>query len=495
MIKTWLISFIVKLITLSATLGIGIWYLSSAIGGTSLSYTSIDLFLKQIGVQNGDISSAQGCFLCHYLEELFDILGRAIEMFWNGLLNNLWIVMAIGFGIFIIVHTVKQLHEQAASKDVQNVTKAEPKLDFKKWFEKVWKTGLRLLIAGALLGAINMSGTKTLQTLTKVTVGPVMYIGTWMSMTTTKLVSNATCSFATVDNKDIKQDKDILNPVLRPFMCVMGNLNSVMLAGVGGGFALMNYSWLDMGGGFFTWLAGLALVIAFLIIGFDLVFQVLNVIFKLVFIIIFMPLFVASYAFEDAWKLANGLISKVIDILVNSAVDILRISLKVCIVYALAYFSADQFYPGPTDGFTTIMPPLLNKTAIEKITNIKISKKAITDTQEMSVMKVFAKCESVSVTDGKMDKDKFITCFNEQRQIITKKYPKAFDFMEDGFDFFIFMIGIGLLYFWVISPKIDALIGETGKDKLKFDFGAWVKDIWKMIYSFPSKLVGMIRGK
>ena len=47
-----------------------------------------------------------------------------------------------------------------------------------------------------------------------------------------------------------------------------------MLAGAAGGFAMMNYAWLDMGGGAFTWLAGLSLVLMFLIIGFDLFFQI-----------------------------------------------------------------------------------------------------------------------------------------------------------------------------------------------------------------------------
>ena len=38
-------------------------------------------------------------------------------------------------------------------------------------------------------------------------------------------------------------------------MCVVGNLNTVMLAGAGGGFALMNYAWLELNdntGGTFT---------------------------------------------------------------------------------------------------------------------------------------------------------------------------------------------------------------------------------------------------
>ncbi len=492
MIMSWIISFIIKILSIATAFGVGIWYVSSALGGESLSYTSIGMFLTQIGVKNGDIASANGCFLCNYITQLFDVIGNATEMFWNGLLNNLWIVISIGFGVFIIIHTVNYIHEQATSKAVTNLDKTEPKLDFKKWFEKVWKTGVRVLIAGALLGAINLSGTNTLKMVTKVVVHPVMYVGSMMSMATTQIVNHAKCDLTSVDTG--MAGADILTPVLKPFMCIMGNLNAVMLGGVGGGFALMNYSWMDMGGGLFTWISGLGLVILFLIIGFNLIFQVLNVIFKLVFIIIFMPLFIASYAFEEVWSMAKGLITNILDVLVNSAVDILRISLKVCIIYALAYYSADAFFPGPVDGFTTIMPPLLTKDFTENINRQQISWKS-EDTKAMSIMHVFSECESVSVVDGKMDKDKFITCFNTQRSVVENRYPGAFEFMDNGFEFLIFMTGIGLLYFWVISPQIDKLIGDSSKDKLKFEFGTWVQDVWKMIFGAPGKFVNYIRGK
>ena len=64
------------------------------------------------------------------------------------------------------------------------------------------------------------------------------------------------------------------------FMCVIGNLYSVMLAGAAGGFALMNYAWLGLGGGMLTWIAGLLLVLAFLVIGFDLFFTLVAFLLK-----------------------------------------------------------------------------------------------------------------------------------------------------------------------------------------------------------------------
>ncbi len=461
MIKKWLIEKGFKIVIGAILLGVGIWYLSSSIGGASLSYTSMDTFMHQI--DNGtDAYGVPGCFLCKYIGDLFATLGRATEMFWNGIVHNLWILMAIGFGIFLIFHTLKFLREQATSKDIKDLTDAEPKLDFKKWFDQVWKTGVRVLMVGALIGALNWSGTGALRTMTNITVTPVMYMGSALSMGATGVISDAQCEITTTaQNPD-----DILNPVLKPFMCVIGNLNTVMLAGAGGGFALMNYAWMGMGGGVFTWVAGLALVIMFLIIGFDLLFQVLTVIFKLIFIIIFMPILLAAVAFEQVWALAKGLMNSAINMLVNSAVSILRISLKICIVYAVVYFSASQY------GFTTILPPLLGNVRNETFTE-----------KSQMVFDAFSTCEKTALVDGEINKEKFKICFEQQRSSIVAQYPDAFDFMSDGLGFLLFMIGVAFLYFWIISPKIDGLLGKDGKET--FDYGQWVKDFGKASVNAP----------
>ena len=477
MAYAWLISLLIKVLSAVIAIGVGIWYLSTSIGGASLSYTSVSNFMQQVGVQNGDIASANGCFLCEYIADLFDVIGRATELFWTGIVKHLWILMAVGFGIFIVLHTVSYIHEQATSKDIKDLSGSDPKLDFTKWFNKVWKTGLRVIIAGALIGALNWSGTDALKTVTNITVGPVMYVGSALSMATTKVVSNTQCEMSL----DTESSENVLTPVLKPFMCVMGNLNTVMLAGAGGGFALMNYSWLGMGGGLFTWLSGLALVLMFMAIGFDLVFQVLNVIFKLIFIIVFMPLLIAAYAFEEVWKMTKDITKTSIDILIDSAVSIIKISLKVCLIYAVVYFSADSFYPGPADGFTTIMPPLLGQIAPKN-----------EDAKTMSVMAVFSECEKVALVDNKMDKDKFLSCFNAQKSVVTSKYPDAFDFMDDGFYFLMFMIGIACLYFWILSPEINKLIGKPANED--FNYGTWIKNFGKMVYHAPAKIFDAIKG-
>lgn len=479
MIKTMLIKFLLKALIVIIALGCGIWYLSSSLGGASLSYTSVDAFMTQIGVENGDIATANGCFLCGYIQDLFAVLGRATEMFWNAIIHSLWILMVIGFGIFIIYHTLKFLRENATSKDVIDMTDKEPEMKFSKWFETVWKTGVRILMAAAFLGVMNWGGTGVLKTTTNIIVTPVMYIGSTLSMAATGVISGAHCELTEVATKD----EDILNPVLKPFMCVMGNLNTVMLAGAGGGFALMNYAWMGLGGGAFTWVAGLLLVILFLVIGFDLVFQILNVLFKLIFIIIFMPMLIAASAFEKVWGLAKGLLDASIKMLITSSVSILKISLKITIIYAVVFFAADSYYPAPEDSFTTILPPLMGH----------IQSKPSSPEAE-SVMQVFSKCEKVALKDGKMDKNIFKACFNSERASVEAKYPGAFDFMDDGFGFLLFMIGIFFLYYWVVSPKIDDMLKDKDS-KSVFDYGDWIKNFGKTAYNIPGQIYDKIKDK
>lgn len=478
MLKKWLIEKGIKLLLGAVALGVGIWYVSHSIGGASLSYTSIDNFMKQIGSNTGP-NSVNGCFLCVYIEKLFAVIGDATKMFWNGLVSHLWILMALGYGIFIIVHTIRYMREAANSKDIKDLTNAEPKLDFKKWFEKVWKTGIRLLLAGALIGAIKGGGTDILNLTTQIIVGPVLYLGALLSKAATGVISGANYDIVSVITTNP------LTPVLQPFMSVMDNLNTVMLAGAGGGFALMNYAWLGFGGGLFTWLAGLALVIMFLVIGFDLVFQVLNVLFKLIFIIIFMPLLIAAAAFEQVWGLAKNVMNSGISMLIKSAVSILKISLKITIIYAIVYFAADTFYPKPMDGFTSILPPLLDSKIVKKNP----------DAKAMAIQKVFTQCEQVSLIDGEIDKDRFVSCFKAQKTVIESKYPGAFDFMKDGFDFMLFMIGVWFLYFWVVSPRVDKLLNTTQEGKNEFDYGQWLKEFGTTIYNAPGKIANAIRDK
>lgn len=105
--KTLLIGYLVRFIIGAIALGVGIWYVSSSLENVSITYISLDSFLKSIGATDGNIASANGCFLCGYVNDLFVVLGNASELFWNAILDNLWVLMVFGFGIFVVVHTIK----------------------------------------------------------------------------------------------------------------------------------------------------------------------------------------------------------------------------------------------------------------------------------------------------------------------------------------------------------------------------------------------------
>ena len=465
MIKAKLILTLVKFIMGAIALGLGIWYLSSSIGGDALTYTSMDNFLNAIGAGD-DVANANGCFMCKYISDLFGVLGNATELFWNAIVNHVWFLMAIGFGVFLFVYTGFYIYD--AAKTTGKLDTSEKKLNFKPWFDKVWKQALRILLAGAFLGVFGLGGETALRYVTKITVTPVMFVGAELGMAASGVSDATQCGAITTT----EQSDDILNPVMQPFMCSIGNLNTVMLAGAAGGFSLMNYSWLGMGGGVITWVAGLGLVIMFLLIGFNLFFQVLSVVMKLIFLIIFLPLFIAAYAFEPVWKAASKLTSGAINMLVSSAVKIVAISLKIVVIYATVSYAADAYFPGPVDGFSTILPPLLGQTVQNP------------DAQTMSIINTFRDCERVALVDGEMDSDLFKDCFTAHRATVERRYPGAFDFMGDGWGFMITMIGLFALYYWVVSPKIDSLLSSTSDEKL-FDFGGNIKKLGKNIWNTP----------
>lgn len=470
MMKAKLISIAIRVVMWAIALGLGIWYLSSSIGGAALTYTSMDNFMSAIGASD-DIAAANGCFMCGYIAELFTVISDAAEMFWTAMLDNIWILLVIGFGIFLFVYTAQYIFD--AAKQTTTLDGKDKKLEFSAWFDKIWRQAARVMMVGAALGVLGLGGTTALRTITNITITPVMYVGAELSMAATGVTDATQCGAM-----DVATTGDILNPVLQPFMCVMGNLNSVMLAGAAGGFAMMNYAWLGLGGGAFTWVAGLALVIMFLIIGFDLFFQVLSVVFKLVFLIIFLPLLIAAYAFEGTWKLAGNVVGGAINMLVKSAVRIIAISLKVLIIYATVSFAADEFFPGPHDGYSVIMPPFMGQTVQNP------------DAKTLSVMNVFSTCELVGLADGEMDADKFKDCFTAQRAMVERQYPGAFDFLTDGWDFLLIMFFMFLLYFYVVSPRIDAMLGKDGREL--FDFGTWTKDLGKKIWSAPQQIFDAI---
>ena len=71
-----------------------------------------------------------------------------------------------------------------------------------------------------------------------------------------------------------------------------------------------------------------------------------------------------------------------------------------------------------------------------------------------------------------------------------RKYPHAFDFMADAWDFLLMMFWLFVLYFYFVSPQVDKVIAGGGKEQ--FDFGTWMKDLGKKIWDVPQQLFGAI---
>jgi hypothetical protein len=55
------------------------------------------------------------------------------------------------------------------------------------------------------------------------------------------------------------------------------------------------------------------------------------------------------------------------------------------------------------------------------------------------------------------------------------------------------MLGVFILFFWVVSPQIDKLIGSTSKEP--FDYGKWVKDFGTTVYNAPVNIYNKVREK
>ena len=462
---------LVRFIIGAIALGIGIWYVSSSLSHTSITYVSMDGFLKSIGATDGNITSANGCFLCGYVNDLFTILGVAAEKFWNVILENLWILMVFGFGIFMIIHTIQYILK--ATKETGTFDTKEKKLEFGPWFDTVWRQGVRVMIVGALIGAFGMGGVSSIKTLSNITIAPVMYIGTELSMAATNVSDSTKC---------VPTKFDINNPmapIANSFMCIVGNINTVILAGAAGGFALMNYAWMGIGGGVLTWAAGLLVVIMFVVMGFNLFFQLLSIIFKLVFIVIFLPLIVGASAFEKTWKMASGALKNSITMLVDSAIKVIGISLKVIILFAMLSFAGSEIFHG-----AGVFPPLLGGEVAD-------------NAQTESVQNAFALCEAQSIKqDGNIDKGAFKNCFMRQKAIVEARYPGAFDFMRDGFGFLILMAGLIFIYFYILNPRIDKLIasvpsfepfGKSNDAGGVDDFGGDLKKMAKMTWQKPQE--------
>ena len=150
---------IVKILMWAVALGVGVWYLSSSLSGAAITYTSMDKFLGAAGVQNGDIATVNGCFMCSYASDLFGVIGNATYIFWDKILEHIWILIVLGLGLFVLIHTIKYIMDKA--KDTGTLEPKEHDFDVKEWLEPIWKQTLRVLLVAVFIGSLDRRNQST----------------------------------------------------------------------------------------------------------------------------------------------------------------------------------------------------------------------------------------------------------------------------------------------------------------------------------------------
>ncbi len=475
-----LILLIIKVVLWIIALGIGFFYMYSTLDGASIPYTSLTDFLTATGAcsngENCDISGT-ACFLCPYIENLLYLISNASVGLYGIILNHTWILLVFGFALYILFETYKTIKTKI--EEATKLDEAEQKLDFKTYFEPIKKQGVRLLIVGALLGAFTINKTSAMSTMSKIVIEPVLSIGNYVAMKITNIPPEYCPTpqneeeipipkFMKDNNLVINQDANILtSSLMNPFLCSIGNVNTILLAGASGGFTLMNLGWWD--GSIFVWIAGFSMIFLFMVIGFNLIFDFMNIVLSLSFLIIFMPLIIASYAFKI--PLFSNVGPTSVGILINAAANTILIALKVAILYVIILFPADKYFPGPLDGYTAVFPPEIAGFSLSETASNNLDK--TTQTERPQIAEVLQKCSEVSKqSDGKMNKDTFKNCYQEAKT----HYPDAFTWLDNSIDFFLMMIGVLVIYWTLIRKKIDEILGNK---KSIFNFGDTVYDAGK----------------
>lgn len=336
-----LLPYIIKTALWIAGLTAAVYYYASSITGGSAGQ-SLNEFMTSIGV-GSDISAANGCVLCPYIEQFIGAIDIAATGLYFAIVDYLWILIVLGFGIFALTSAMKLLKESMDSSLSADAT-AERKFEFAKWVEGLWKQGVRILFVGTFLGVIGFAGINAPRILSEITIKPIMSMGTYISMG----VANIPDSFCPYETETQPTETIISSDTLRPLMCMTGLVNAVSLAGVSGGFNLMTES--ASGEEYIMWLLGLALVLTFAFYGLKLFFELLNIVFTLLFFIMFAPIIIASYAFSNVWAPLKNVGDNVLNQTASLAVMMVAISLKLTIFLSIIVFAAGKY------GFANLFP-------------------------------------------------------------------------------------------------------------------------------------------
>jgi hypothetical protein len=76
-----------------------------------------------------------------------------------------------------------------------------------------------------------------------------------------------------------------------------------------------------------------------------------------------------------------------------------------------------------------------------------------------------------------------------EKAIVEQSHPGAFDFMKDGLSFLLLMLGIFLVYYYEIEPRLKKILG-LDKDEGGFEFGKYVQDLGKAGWNGIQQLGG-----
>jgi hypothetical protein len=394
----FLIPILIKIIMWCILMLVGTWYLYSSINGQAFAYVSINQFLSSIGACQGgqcDISTVKGCFLCPFVEKIFNIIGHAAGALWDSIMTTTWILLVIGLIIFIFYSAYKTIKE--SSDENIKLDTSDRKFDFKKWFEGIKSQLIRVMAAGAVLGVFGLGGHETLQQVSNVIVYPVMSIGTSIAGSMTDVAGDAVC-----EPKNIEETP--MAGVTKSFVCVIANLNVAILKGASLGFAISDGVFAGMGGGFFIWLSGFGIVLMFMYLGFNILFQVMNV-----------------------------------------------MVLTALVTYSMSSLDYDQ--------------------------NV--------------TMEVGQKCENMAkLSDGTLNKETYASCFRSERAL----NPKAFGFLDRGWDVLITMVFMFIAYKLLIEERIAKFITSSSDEGAYFRFGDTVKGIASAGWNALKWLTGKIPG-
>ncbi|MDR0448903.1 MAG: hypothetical protein LBG89_00370 [Rickettsiales bacterium] len=340
-----------------------------AIGG-ALYYYSNALALRPLGNISMDFSN-EICLFCPYIRELVEAVAGAAGATYGAFVRHIWILLILGFGIFMVLSAWKLLKE-SADKTAELGTD-EIKFEIRPWIDGLWKQAVRIAVVGVFLGAVGTLGDAAPRLVSDLTIRPILSMGAYISVKVAQLPENS-CPNDVIPGED-RGPHQITSGAMRPLMCMSGILNTITLMGVAKGFETM-----DKGGAennTLLWFLGLATAAVFALYGIRIFFELMNIVFTILFFIMFLPVVIASFAFHETWGIAKNVVDNMLNNVAALAVGMIQIALKLSIFYAIMTFAMDKSEGDPFGMMSTLLFVfvfyyyVVEKKLAERFANIK----------------------------------------------------------------------------------------------------------------------------